>query len=83
LNQNVEYVTIGFICPPKSEFLIPDSDDGLIHMPLIVRLGPFSASAVGKMSAKAIDPETNRFPAHDTPRSARRSSTSAVLRANR
>jgi len=65
LNQNVEYVTIGINGPPEPEFLSTDRDDGLIHMPLIVRLGPVSANAVGKMSAKAVDPETNRFPAHD------------------
>jgi hypothetical protein len=65
LNQNVEYVTIGANGPPEPEFLSADRDDGLIHMPLIVRPGPVSANAVGKMSAKAVDPETNRFPAHD------------------
>jgi hypothetical protein len=65
LNQNVEYVTIGVNGPPEPEFLSADRDDGLIHMPLIVRPGPVSANAVGIMSANAVDPETNCFPAQD------------------
>lgn len=58
-----EYITFGINGPPQTEFLVPDRDDGLINVSLVVRLWLIFANTVGKMTAKAVDPKTNRFAA--------------------
>ncbi len=63
LNQNVENIAVGVNCPPKPEFLSADRDDGLIHKPFVVWLWSVPTNAVGKMTAKAVDPKANGFPA--------------------
>jgi hypothetical protein len=63
LNQNVENIAFCVNCPPEPEFLSADRDGYLIDVPLVVWLWSVPANAVGKMTAKAIDPKTNGFPA--------------------
>lgn len=65
LNQDVEYITVSIDRTPEREFLFTNRDDDPIHMSLVIRLGPFTADAGGKMAAKTIDPRPNSFPADD------------------
>ncbi|ANP91656.1 hypothetical protein BA011_36825 (plasmid) [Rhizobium leguminosarum] len=65
LNQDVENIAVGVNCPPEPEFLSADRDDSLIDVPLVVWIRSVPSNAVGKMAAKALDPETNSIPADE------------------
>lgn len=65
LNQNIENITVSINRTPEPEFLSANGDDDLIHMPLVIRLGPVPADAGGKMAGEAIDPQSNSSLADD------------------
>lgn len=65
LNLDVENITIGINGATESEFPAANRDDGLIHMPLIIKFWAIPADAIRKMAAKAVDPKANNFPADD------------------
>lgn len=63
LNQNIKNIAICVNGPPKPILLSPNRDDNLINVPFVVWLWSIPADTVRKMTTKAINPETNGFPA--------------------
>lgn len=65
LYENIKRVAVGIDCPPEPVLHPVDRDHNLVQMPLVIWAGAVPADAGGKMSPKAIDPEPDRFAAHD------------------
>ncbi len=80
LNQDAEHISIAVNRPTEPVFHTTNDNHHLIKMPLVVGLWPVPANAAHEMPTKTVHPVADRFPADEnTPRSARRSSTSAEL----
>ncbi len=83
LNKDIKYVAVRVDGLTQPMLLAADRDENLVHVPFVVRLGTIAPDVGSKMRDETIDPKPNVFPATMAPRSAKRSSTSAVLKANR
>ena len=83
LHQDVERVAIGIHGPPQPVFPATDRNDHLLQMPSARRRWPLSQDAGGEILAKTVDPKPDAPRLTIPPRSAKMSSTSAVLRAKR
>ena len=69
LNKDVQHVAIGINRTPEPVLFSVDRNHGLIKVPFVVRPWPVAPNAGGKMHAKTIDPEPDRFAAdQDTAR---------------
>lgn len=80
LNLNIKRVALGTHGPPEPMFYAIDGDHDFVPMPLVVRARTITADASGKVRSKPVEIASRLMM---TPRSASRSSTSAVLSAKR
>ncbi len=70
LYRNIKNISICVDCAPQPVPLATDRDYDFIHVPLVVRSRSIPADAICKVLTKAIDPQSDRFPAdNNTPRS--------------
>jgi hypothetical protein len=83
LHEDIEDVAICVDCAPEPVLLATDRNHDFVQVPLVVRPWSIPADAIREIPTNAIDPKPDRFPLTVTPRTADRSSTSAVLRAKR
>jgi hypothetical protein len=83
LNQDIEHISIAVNCPPKPVFHSANDDHDFIQMPFSIGLWSVPSDAASEVAAKSVHPFADCFPADTDIRSDRRSSTSAVLNANR
>ena len=68
LNENIKDVAVRVDRPPKPVFSAVDWDDDLIQVPFVARDRSVAPDAIGKVTAKAVHPFSDRFPAdHHTP----------------
>ena len=63
LYKNIENVSIRVDRTPQPMFLVTDRDHNFVHVPLVVRQRTIPSNAICEVSAKAIDPQPDRFPA--------------------
>lgn len=65
LHENIKRVAVGIDRPPEPVLHPVDRDYNFVQMPFVIWAGTVPADADGKMSPEAVDPETDRFAAHD------------------
>ncbi len=65
LHENIKRIAVGIDRPPEPVLHPVDRDHNLIQMPFVIWAGTVPMDAGGEMRAKPIDPETDRFTAHD------------------
>ena len=63
LNENIKDVAVRVDRPPKPVFSAVDWDDDLIQVPFVARDRSVAPDAIGKVTAKAVHPFSDRFPA--------------------
>lgn len=62
LHQNIEDISCRVDRAPEPVCLAVDHDDHLVQMPFVARVRAIPLDAVGKVSAKPVDPVSNAFP---------------------
>lgn len=65
LHKNIKRVAVGIDRPTEPVFHPVDRDHNLVQMPFATWAGTVPTDAGGKMRPKAVDPEADRFAAHD------------------